>query len=125
MVEHYVLLKHLHISAAYATLAFFILRAYWSVQERRVLQAQWVKVVPHIIDTALLALGVTLAVTLNFWPLPGWLSAKIAALVIYILLGTVAIKRGKTPKIRAGAAVAAVIVFIYILAVATHRTPFF
>ncbi|QNI02937.1 SirB2 family protein [Halomonas sp. SH5A2] len=125
MAEHYWILKHLHITAAYATLAFFILRAYWSVQERPVLQAPWVKVVPHMIDTALLALGVTLAVTLNFWPLPGWLSAKIAALVIYILLGTVAIKRGKTRRIRACAAVAAVIVFIYILAVATHRTPFF
>ncbi|SDN06615.1 SirB2 family protein [Vreelandella arcis] len=123
MAEHYFLLKHLHITAAYASLAFFILRACWSVKDAPILQARWVKVVPHIIDTALLALGVSLAVILNFWPLPPWLSAKITALVIYILLGTVAIKRGKTPAIRAWAALAAVSVFVYMLGAALQRSP--
>lgn len=123
MAEHYFLLKHLHITAAYASLAFFILRAVWSVKSARILQARWVKVIPHILDTALLALGVSLAVILNFWPLPPWLSAKITALVIYIVLGTVAIKRGKTPAIRAAAALAAICVFGYMLGVALHHSP--
>lgn len=87
------------------------------------LQARWVKVVPHVIDTLLFTLGVTLAVILNFWPLPPWLIAKITALVIYILLGTVAIKRGKTPKTRAYAAAAAVLVFAYIIGAAIERSP--
>lgn len=123
MAEHYLLLKHLHITAACASLAFFILRAIWSIKDARVLQARWVKVIPHIIDTALLALGVSLAVILNFWPLPPWLSAKITALVIYILLGTVAIKRGRTPTVKAMAAVAAVGVFGYMLGAAAQRSP--
>lgn len=123
MIEHYFTVKHLHMTAAYASLAFFIVRAYWSVTERPILKARWVKILPHIIDTALLTFGVLLAIMLSFWPLPPWLSAKITALIVYILLGTMAIKRGKTPAIRAGAAVAAVLVFIYILGVAMHRTP--
>ena len=121
MIEHYLILKHLHITAAYASLAFFVLRAFWSVRGVALLQARWVKIVPHLMDTLLLTLGVTLAVILNFWPLPLWLSAKITALVIYILLGTVAIKRGKTPKIRATAAIAAVLVFAYIIGAAVER----
>ncbi|MGP9497930.1 SirB2 family protein [Halomonas sp. AOP43-D1-4] len=123
MIEHYFAVKHLHMAAAYASLAFFIVCAYWSVTERPILKARWVKILPHIIDTALLTFGVLLAIMLSFWPLPPWLSAKITALIVYILLGTMAIKRGKTPAIRAGAAVAAVLVFIYILGVAMHRTP--
>lgn len=123
MAEHYLLLKHLHITAAYASLAFFVLRAIWSFNGAQVLHARWVKVIPHIIDTALLALGVSLAVILNFWPLPPWLSAKITALVIYIVLGTVAIKRGRTPTTRAMAAVAAVGVFGYMLGTAIQRSP--
>ena len=122
MIEHYLILKHLHITAAYASLAFFVLRAFWSVRGVALLQARWVKIVPHLMDTLLLTLGVTLTVILNFWPLPLWLSAKITALVIYILLGTVAIKRGKTPKIRATAAIAAVLVFAYIIGAAVERS---
>ena len=122
VIEHYLILKHLHITAAYASLAFFVLRAFWSARGVALLQARWVKIVPHLMDTLLLTLGVTLAVILNFWPLPLWLSAKITALVIYILLGTVAIKRGKTPKIRATAAIAAVLVFAYIIGAAVERS---
>ncbi|MGY2461722.1 SirB2 family protein [Vreelandella sulfidaeris] len=123
MIEHYLVLKQLHITAAYASLAFFVLRAFWSVRGVSLLQARWVKVVPHVIDTLLLTLGVTLAVLLNFWPLPPWLIAKITALVIYILLGTVAIKLGRTPRIRATAAVAAVLTFAYIVGVAVEHSP--
>ena len=123
MAEHYLLIKHWHMTAAYLSLAFFILRAFWSVREVPVLQARWVKVIPHIIDTTLLTLGVLLAIILNFWPLPGWLSAKIVALVIYILLGTIAIKRGRTPRIRAGFAIAALGVFAYILGAAVKHSP--
>jgi uncharacterized membrane protein SirB2 len=124
MADHYLLIKHGHMTAAYLSLGFFIVRAFWSVRGMPILRARWVRVVPHIIDTALLILGVLLAITLNFWPLPGWLSAKIVALVIYILLGTVAIKRGRTPMIRASFAIAAVGVFIYILGAAIQRSPF-
>lgn len=97
-MESYTAVKHLHVTAAYLSIIFFVLRAFWSVSENSVLNARWVKIAPHIIDTALLAFGVALAVMLNFWPLPGWLAAKIVALVIYIVLGTIAIKRGANAR---------------------------
>jgi len=121
-MESYTAVKHLHVTAAYLSIIFFVLRAFWSVNENSVLNARWVRIAPHIIDTALLAFGVALAVMLNFWPLPGWLTAKIVALVIYIVLGTIAIKRGATPAIRAFFAAAAIIVFAYILGAATQHS---
>ncbi|KGK42136.1 Invasion gene expression up-regulator SirB [Nitrincola sp. A-D6] len=123
MLEHYPLLKHLHITAAYASLAFFVLRAIWSIRGNSLLQTSWVKITPHLLDTLLLTLGVTMAALLSLWPLPGWLSAKLVGLIIYILLGTVAIKRGSTPRIRLIAAFLAVLIFIYILGSAHQHHP--
>ncbi len=123
-MEHYFLIKHLHMSAAALSITFFVLRAWWSVQESPRLNARWVKVLPHLIDTALLGLGVTLMLLLSVWPwqLP-WLGAKLLALLAYIGIGTVAIKRGSTPRVRALAAVAAVATFVYMVGAATRHSP--
>lgn len=123
MSEHYLLIKHLHITAAYCSLAFFILRAAWSVAEDQRLKSTCVRVTPHLLDTLLLLLGVSMAVFLQLWPLPDWLSAKLVALLLYIFLGTLAIKRGPTPPIRAAAACLAVLVFIYMLGAAHQHHP--
>ena len=83
------------------------------------LQQRWVKVTPHIVDSVLLISAVTLAVQLSISPLANpWLLAKIVALLLYILLGVIAIKRGKTKTIRLYAWLAAQVVFVYIVSVA-------
>ena len=56
-MEHYFLIKHLHMTAAAVTITLFVVRAWWSVQESPHLNARWIKVLPHLIDTALLGLG--------------------------------------------------------------------
>ncbi len=125
MLEYYLPIKHLHITAATLSLLFFMLRAWWSVREAAVLQARWVRVAPHVIDTTLLLLGVVLMVMLSMWPHQHpWLAAKLVALLVYIGLGTVAIKRGSTPRARAIAALAAVATFLYMLGTAIRHSPF-
>ncbi|HSH56390.1 MAG TPA: SirB2 family protein [Halomonas sp.] len=122
-MEYYLAIKHLHITAATLSILFFILRAAWSVREAPVLQARWVRVAPHIIDTLLLTLGVVLMVMLSLWPHQHpWLAAKLIALLAYIGLGTVAIKRGRSPAVRGTAAVAAVLVFLYMLGAAIRHS---
>lgn len=119
----YLQVKQLHQGLALLTIVFFIWRASRSIVAPGSLP-RWAKVLPHIIDTALLAAGLWLMVQLGLSPLhSGWLAAKIIALVLYIALGTFAIKRGRTPKARALAAVGAVLVFIYIVGVAIHKSP--
>ncbi|WP_133481940.1 MULTISPECIES: SirB2 family protein [Halomonas] len=122
-MEHYVLIKQLHVTAASLSILFFMLRAWWSVREIPLLQRRWVKVLPHLIDSTLLALGVTLMVMLSLWPHQHpWLAAKLIALLAYIGLGTVAIKRGRTPRARAIAALAAVLTFAYMLGAAIRHS---
>jgi uncharacterized membrane protein SirB2 len=119
------LLKHLHLSTIALTLALFVLRGIWMMVESPRLQARWVRIVPHINDTLLLASGIGLAVLTQQYPLVhGWLTAKFFALILYIVLGTVALKRGKTRGQRIAAWVAALLVFGYMVAVAVTHDPF-
>lgn len=123
-MSSYLLVKSLHMSAAGLSLALFALRAWWSVRASPRLSRRWVRVLPHVIDTALLALGVALMVMLRAWPpQQPWLAAKLLGLVAYVLIGTVAIKRGPTPAIRGAAALAAVTVFLYIVGAAMRHDP--
>ena len=53
----------------------------------------------------------------------GWLTAKVLALIAYIILGSIALKRGSTKAIRALAWVAALATFGYIVSVALTHDP--
>ena len=118
----YLLVKHLHITCAVLSGSFFLLRGVWMLLESDALQRRWVKVVPHVVDTVLL----TTALTMVFWsaqyPLvQPWLTAKVLALLAYIVLGTIALKHGQTKATRTAALVAALAVFAYIVLVALSR----
>ncbi|OGU20473.1 MAG: regulator SirB [Hydrogenophilales bacterium RIFOXYD1_FULL_62_11] len=122
----YSLLKQLHLGTIALTLALFVLRGFWMMQKSPQLQARWVRIVPHLNDSLLLASGISLAVLTRQYPLVnGWLSAKLFALILYIVLGTIALKRGRTGGQRIAAWLAALLVFGYMVAVAITRDPAF
>ena len=82
-------------------------------------------VVPHVVDTAFLLSGIAMVWMLDLNPFTQpWLIAKFTGLIAYILLGTIAIKRGGTLQIRMIALVGAVSVFAYIAGVAFTKSPF-
>lgn len=118
---NYFAFKHIHVTAAVLSILFFVIRAYWSVTGSALLQARVVKILPHIIDTILLVFGIILAAMVG--PSQPWILAKIVALIFYIGVGTIAIKRGKTPRSRAIAAVISILIFLYIVGVAIHLNP--
>ncbi len=121
----YLILKNLHLATIAVTLTLFLVRGVWMMTDSPRLQARWVRIVPHLNDTLLLASGIALAVLIQQYPLVhGWLTAKLLALIAYIVLGTLALKRGKTKSRRIAAWVAALLVFGYMLAVARAHDPF-
>lgn len=88
------------------------------------LEQRWVRVVPHVVDTTLLASAIAMAVMTRQYPfVAGWLTAKLLALVGYIGLGMIALKHGKTRSVRVAAWISAQAVFFYIVAVAVTRNP--
>jgi uncharacterized membrane protein SirB2 len=118
----YTALKHLHALTVVATLALFLLRGFWMLTDSPRLNARWLKIVPHINDTLLLAAAIAMLVVAALNPLEQpWILAKIIGLLAYIGLGTVALKRGRTKAIRVKALIAALGVFVYIIAVAVTK----
>ena len=121
----YLWLKHLHISCVVLSGSLFALRGWWMLQAPHRLQQRWVRVLPHGIDTLLLASAVGLAVWSGQYPfVDGWLTAKLGGLLAYIGLGTMALKRGRTRAARLGYGALAVLAYAYIVSVALTRNPF-
>ncbi|NLO81122.1 MAG: SirB2 family protein [Xanthomonadaceae bacterium] len=120
----YLGIKHLHITTVYITIALFVLRGIWMVFSPGMLEKRWVRIVPHINDTVLLLSAIALAVMLRQYPfVHGWLTAKVIGLVVYIGLGMVALRRGKTKAVRIAAFFAALVTIAYVYSVARAHHP--
>lgn len=120
----YMVLKHSHITFAALSILFFTLRGYWMLSTPEKLKRRWVRIAPHIIDTLLLVSAIALTITVSQYPFThSWLTAKLIALIAYIVLGTIALKRGKTRRTRTLAFIMALTCVTYIIWVALHHTP--
>jgi uncharacterized membrane protein SirB2 len=120
----FALLKQIHIAAAVVSYTLFFVRGVWMIVDSPRLTRRWVRVVPHVNDTVLLASAIWMAVLIHQYPgTHGWLTAKVAGLLIYIGLGMIALKFGRTSRMRITAWIAAQAVFFYIVAVALTRDP--
>jgi len=120
----YLILKYAHVAAAITTISGFMLRGYWMLIDSKKLQHPVTRIAPHIIDTVFLLAGIGLIWLLHLEPLKQpWLIAKFTGLIVYVLLGTVAIRRGPTKQIRTIALAGAIAIFAYIAGVALTRSP--
>ena len=118
----YLAIKHLHVSCAAISGSLFLLRGFWLLRESPMLQWRVVKILPHVIDTMLLASALVMVSWSGQYPfVQNWLTAKVFALVTYILLGSIALKHGRTRMGRASAFVTAIVVFSYIVMVALTK----
>lgn len=123
-MEIYPTLKLFHLCCVTLTGAGFLLRGWWMLREDARLRHRLTRTLPHVVDTGLLASGIGMALVLQQYPFVApWLTAKLLALLAYIVLGSVALKRGHTRAQRAGALAGAVLVFGYLVGVALAHDP--
>ena len=117
-------IKIIHIISIILSYILFSLRGIWMIQGSPLLKLRWVKILPHVIDTILLVSAIALvAMIQQYQGFNIWISAKIGALLLYILLGMVAFRFGKTQKIKTTSWILAQIVFFYIVLVALTKNP--
>jgi len=120
----YLALKTLHTLFAFLTLSGFLLRGYWLLRNSPLLRHKIARIAPHVIDTLFLASGIALIVAINLSVMQSpWLLAKLVGLVVYIGLGMVAMRFGRTLQARMLAFVGAVATFAYIVGVAFSKSP--
>jgi uncharacterized membrane protein SirB2 len=120
----YAHLKLLHVALVVASGTGFALRGVLMLGEAPGRDARWLRIAPHLVDTGLLASAIALVVVGAYDVVrTPWLATKIALLVVYIGLGMVALRRGRTRRTRAVAFGAALLVFAAIVATALTKRP--
>ena len=122
----YMMAKHIHLTAVALSILLFIFRFIWSRFDAQILAKKWVRVVPHIIDTILLASAIWLCVILSQYPLVNaWLTFKVVGVVAYIILGLFALKKAKTSMSQWVCFIAALVVLMGTAMVAVTKQPLF
>lgn len=119
---------YLHIASAIFSVSFFTLRYWWMHHRSALLEARWVHVLPHIVDSVLLLSGVALVVMTRYFPFTeegAWLTEKLFGVIIYIFLGFVALgrRRPRSQQSRFIAFLLALMVLCIIVKLAITKVP--
>lgn len=124
MLEFYPQIKLVHIAAVLTSGFLFLLRGAAVNAGMSWAMAAPLRYLTYIVDTTLLTAALMLATLLHQYPfVHGWLTVKVVLLVVYIVLGTFALKRGSTRKIRIACWLAALLVYGFIISVARAHHP--
>ncbi len=116
------LLKYVHVTCVVLSISGYLVRGVWMMRESPWLGKRWARIVPHVIDTTLLVSAILFAMQIQQYPLVhGWLTAKVLALLAYIVIGAIGLKYGRTKRIRVTAWLVAIATFLYIVLVALTR----
>ena len=103
----------------------FVARGLGSFTQSAWVRHRFARIAPHVVDTLLLLSALVMAWTLRLTPTTApWLVAKIAGLLLYIVLGMLALRPGRPLALRITAWVAALAVFGWIVSVALTKQPF-
>lgn len=123
----YFALKHVHILTAFLSVSLFILRYWWQYRGSAMSTKRWVRIVPHVNDTLLLVTGVALMMITHFYPFTpqgAWLTEKLFGVIIYIVLGFIALgRRPRSQQVRWIAFLLGLVVIYIVIKLATTKIP--
>jgi uncharacterized membrane protein SirB2 len=124
VIEFYPQIKWVHIAAVSASGILFFLRGLALHAGATWPMAAPLRYLSYSIDTVLLTAALMLATIIHQYPfVQGWLTVKVLLLVLYVVLGSFALKRGRTRAVRIGCWLAALAVYLFIASVARAHHP--
>lgn len=125
MLEFYPQIKAAHIFCVLLSGALFALRGTLVLAGRGgIAQAAPVRYLSYAIDTSLLTAALMLLTILPGTVFAnGWLATKLVLVVAYVVLGTLALTRGRSLRGRATCFTAALCSYLYIIGVAYMHHP--
>lgn len=119
----YLVTWYIHVTSVTLSISFFAVRGIWMMMDSPLLQKKLVKILPHVIDTALLVSAIVLTMLIGQYPfIQSWLTVKVIALIVYIVLGIFALRANRL-GIRIAAFLAAVSTFGFMVSVAYYHHP--
>ncbi len=120
----YATVKLVHQTAVTLSISGFFARGAASLAGAAWVRGRTARTLPHVVDSVLLLSALVMAGMLRLTPdRAPWLLAKIIGLVVYVVLGVVALRPGRPPAVRATAWLAALAVAAWIVSVAITKSP--
>jgi len=120
----YIAVKYLHVVSVVLSIGGFFLRGILMMRQAPTLRARWIRIVPHINDTVLLVAALALAAMSGQYPfVADWVTAKVFGVIVYIILGALALRDAGTLSLRIACWLASLAVFGWIVSVALSRQP--
>lgn len=124
MIEFYPQIRLAHIFAVLTSGALFSLRGVGVLVGARWPMAAPLRYLSYSIDTVLLTAALMLVSMLPPTVFANhWLTAKLALLVLYVVLGSYALKRGSTGRIRATCFAVALLAYVCMFGIARKHDP--
>ena len=124
LTSHYQQILLLHISCVALSGTLFTIRGLMRIGNVAVANHRALRILSYVIDTTLLTAAILLTLILHQYPfVNAWLTTKLLLLVLYIGLGTTALKRARTTAGRCVALLAALTTFVFIVGVALTHHP--
>ena len=124
MIEFYPQIKLVHVASVLSSGALFFVRATGVQLGQGWPMAAPLRYLSYSIDTVLLTSALMLMTVLHqFSFVSSWLTVKVTLVLVYIVLGTFAIKRARTPRLRLICGAGALIVFGMIVSIARTHSP--
>lgn len=125
MIEFYAQIKWVHIITVLISGSLFLLRGLLvQAGKPRIALAAPVRYLSYGIDTTLLTAALMLLTILPGATFAnGWLTAKMLLLVAYVVLGTFALKRGRSKRTRLICFLAALASFVAMFGIARMHSP--
>ncbi|MDE2614126.1 MAG: SirB2 family protein [Burkholderiales bacterium] len=122
LLDHYQAVKNAHVTFVSISVALFVARGVAVQMRSRWPMRAAVRRVSVVIDTLLISAGGLLWWMLSLNPLrERWLGAKLLLVVVYIVIGSFALKRAPTLGAKAGAFVASIVCVALVAVIAlTH-----
>ncbi|MGH8518926.1 MAG: SirB2 family protein [Panacagrimonas sp.] len=125
MLEYYVQIKLVHVGAALLSGSLFLLRGLLVLSdERNGARVAPLRYLSYAVDTVLLTAALMLVSVLpRAMFANGWLAAKLTLLVPYVVLGSFALKRARSARVRWITYGLALVAFALMLGIARTHDP--
>jgi uncharacterized membrane protein SirB2 len=124
MLELYPQIRLFHIGCVLLSGSLFCVRGLLMLGGSRYTNHVLLRWLSYAIDSALLTAALMLVTLLHQYPFQqAWLTVKLLLLVIYVLLGVMALRRARSFRARAACFAAAVLVYLFIVSVARAHDP--
>ncbi|EFT2542142.1 SirB family protein [Salmonella enterica] len=122
------MLLTLHLICVALSVSLFVARYWWRYCGHALAAARWTRIVPPVIDTLLLLSGIGLIVKTHILPFMesgSWLTEKLFGVIIYIVLGFIALdyRQARSQQARFIAFPLALVVLYIIIKLATTKIP--